>query len=131
MPESGGLPLTASAAEVLAANGQPPSETARATADASEPAPAPDDYAGRLALARQRRSDGRMDDALTEYRLLLKNSPDLLADVMSDLREELAEQPEHPELHRLLGDAHIRQGDYLSALESYNRAVALTQAQEN
>ena len=37
----------------------------------------------------------------------------------------------HPELHRLLGDARIRQGDYLSALESYNRAVALTNAHED
>lgn len=96
-----------------------------------EPAVAPDDYAGRLALARQRRGDGRMDDALEEYRVILKNSPDLLADVMDDLRDSLAEQPDHPEVHRLLGDAHIRQGDYLSALESYNRAVALTQAQGN
>ena len=96
-----------------------------------EPAVAPDDYAGRLALARRRRGDGQMDDALEEYRIILKNSPDLLADVMDDLRDSLAEQPDHPEVHRLLGDAHIRQGDYLSALESYNRAVALTQAQGN
>ncbi len=72
-----------------------------------------------------------MDDALAEYRIVLKNSPDLLTDVMNDLRASLAEQPDHPEVHRLLGDAHIRQGDYLSALESYNRAVALTQALGN
>jgi cytochrome c-type biogenesis protein CcmH/NrfG len=42
----------------------------------------------------------------------------------------LEEAPDHPELHRLLGDAYIRQGNYLQALEAYNRAVALTQAQD-
>lgn len=94
-------------------------------------APAPDDYAGRLSLARERRSAGNLDDALGEYRIILKNAPDLLGDVMDELNESLAAAPDHPEVHRLLGDAHIRQGDYLSALESYNRAVALTQAQAN
>lgn len=108
-----------------------PVDEAAPAAVETEPPLAPDDYAARLARARQRRSDGRLDDALAEYRILLKSSPDLLSDVMGDLRDSLAEQPEHPELHRLLGDAHIRQGDYLSALESYNRAVALTQAQGN
>ena len=92
---------------------------------------APDDYAGRLALARELRGDGSLDDALVEYRGLLRSAPDLLPEVLSDVQESLAETPEHPELHRLLGDARIRQGDYLGALESYNRAVALTQAQES
>src|SRR5579859_31289 len=105
-----------------------------APAPEPEPAPAPpgpasDDYAGRLSVARDRRAAGNLDDALGEYRIILKNAPDLLGDVMDELNESLTDAPEHPEVHRLLGDAHIRQGDYLSALESYNRAVALTQAQ--
>ena len=95
------------------------------------PAPAPDDYAGRLDFARERRAAGNLDDALGEDRIILKNAPDLLGDVMDDLNESLDAAPDHPEIHRLLGDAHIRQGDYLSALEAYNRAVALTQAQGN
>lgn len=119
-------------AEADTARAEPePSAVRSPTVAPDEPAVAPDDYAGRLALARKRRGDGRLDDALVEYRVILKNSSDLLADVMDDLHESLAEQPDHPEVHRLLGDAHIRQGDYLSALESYNRAVALTQAQES
>ncbi len=126
-PQEQAVPLT----DVDVSDTRSPSVPLDVPGAASEPALAHDDYAGRLALARQRRGDGQMDDALTEYRIILKNSPDLLADVMGDLRDSLAEQPEHPELHRLLGDAHIRQGDYLSALESYNRAVALTQAQGN
>jgi tetratricopeptide (TPR) repeat protein len=90
---------------------------------------APDDHPARLERARQRRGDGQIDDALTDYRHILRNAPDMLGDVVNDLEETMADAPDHPEIHRLLGDARIRQGDYLSALESYNRAVALTHAQ--
>jgi tetratricopeptide (TPR) repeat protein len=90
----------------------------------------PSSYPERLERARQRRSAGQIDQALNDYRLVLKNAPDLLPDVMGDLNESLEEAPDHPELHRLLGDAYIRQGNYLQALEAYNRAVALTQAQD-
>ena len=72
---------------------------------------------------------GVFDEALNDYRVVLKNAPDLLNDVVSELQESLSAAPDHPEIHRLLGDARIRQGDYLSALESYNRAVALTQTE--
>jgi tetratricopeptide (TPR) repeat protein len=89
----------------------------------------PKDYPARLERARARLETGQIEDALTDYRLVLKNAPDLLGDVMSDLNESLEEAPDHPEVHRLLGDAYIRQGNYLQALEAYNRAVALTQAQ--
>ena len=99
-------------------------------ADAPAPAEAaPADYPARLDLARKRRSAGQLGDALTEYRTVLKNAPDLLSEVVTDLEQSLAETPDQPELHRLLGDARVRQGDYLSALESYNRAVALAQNQ--
>jgi tetratricopeptide (TPR) repeat protein len=90
----------------------------------------PSDYPARLVRARQRRSSGQIDQALNDYRQVLKNAPDLLPEVMGDLNESLEEAPDHPELHRLLGDAYIRQGNYLQALEAYNRAVALTQAQD-
>jgi tetratricopeptide (TPR) repeat protein len=93
--------------------------------------PAPDDYAARLNVGREHRGAGRIEDALTEYRVVLKNAPELLPEVVDELNESLSMAPDHPEVHRLLGDASIRQGDYLGALESYNRAVALTQAQNN
>jgi tetratricopeptide (TPR) repeat protein len=94
-----------------------------------EDEPEPSDYAGRLDRARGRRANGQLEDALGEYRVILKNAPDLLAEIVSELQESMMAAPENPEVHRLLGDARIREGDYLSALESYNRAVALTQAQ--
>ena len=90
----------------------------------------PSGYPERLERARARRNTGRIDQALSDYRLVLKNAPDLLAAVMDDLNQSLDEAPDHPEIHRLLGDAYIRQGNYLQALEAYNRAVALTQAQD-
>jgi tetratricopeptide (TPR) repeat protein len=92
--------------------------------------PASTDYKGRLERARQRRSQGQLDEAINEYRVILRGAPDLLPEIIDELHESMAETPDHPELHRLLGDAHIRKGDYLSALEAYNRAVALTQAQD-
>ncbi|MGH2487534.1 MAG: hypothetical protein ACRDHE_16150, partial [Ktedonobacterales bacterium] len=80
--------------------------------------PEPGDYAGRLDRARGRRANGQLEDALGEYRLILKNAPDLLAEIVSELQESMMAAPENPEVHRLLGDARIREGDYLSALES-------------
>ena len=113
---------------------EPASEPAPATpnvAASKEPVasgPDPRDYPARLAHARQRRDDGQLDDALNEYRAIIKNAPDLLSDVLSDLRASLEELPDHPNLHSVLGDALVCQGDYEVALEEYNRATALAQA---
>ncbi|MEO7003765.1 MAG: tetratricopeptide repeat protein [Ktedonobacterales bacterium] len=92
--------------------------------------PDPKDYPARLARAREQRDAGNLDAALVEYGAVLRNAPDLLPDVTHDLDALLDESPEHPELHKLVGDARIRQGDYFSALESINRSVSLTQAQD-
>jgi tetratricopeptide (TPR) repeat protein len=113
-----------SEADSMGQGGSLPSETLLAPKEAE-----PKDYPARLERARARLKKGQIEDALTDYRLVLKNAPDLLGDVMSDLNGSLEEAPDHPEVHRLLGDAYIRQGNYLQALEAYNRAVALTQAQ--
>lgn len=90
--------------------------------------PDPRDYPARLTHARKRRDDGQLDDALNEYRAIIKNAPDLLSEVLSDLRASLAETPDHPNLHSVLGDALVCQGDYEQALESYNKAMELAQA---
>lgn len=121
----------------LAAGAQPPL-TDSAALQPVEPqipptapqGPAPGDYPARLAYARQRRADGKLEDAIAEYRVVLQRAPELLTEVVDELRECLSAAPEHPDLHRLLGDARIKQGDYLGALEAYNLAVALSQPQE-
>jgi tetratricopeptide (TPR) repeat protein len=97
-----------------------------ATASESEESPAPDDYMGRLRLARRRRVAGRVEDALLEYRALLRDSTDSLDDLIHDLRDMIGES-DSSEVQRLLGDAYIREGSYVNALEAYNRALALSQ----
>jgi tetratricopeptide (TPR) repeat protein len=90
--------------------------------------PDPRDYPARLTRARERRDGGQLDEALNEYRAIIKNAPDLLPDVLNDLYASLAELPDHPNLHSVLGDALVCQGEYEKALESYNKAMELAQA---
>ncbi len=86
------------------------------------------DYPTRLAQARQAREEGRLDEAFSSYRVLLNMAPNLLPDVAAEIDEALRIAPGHPEAHRLLGDVRLKQGDYMGALEAYNRAVELAQA---
>jgi tetratricopeptide (TPR) repeat protein len=86
------------------------------------------DYSERLEQARAWREGGRLDEAFSTYRVLLKMSPDLLPAVAAEIDEALHVAPDHPEALRLLGDVKLKQGDYMGALEAYNRAVELAQA---
>jgi tetratricopeptide (TPR) repeat protein len=90
--------------------------------------PANDDYSARLRQARECRKAGKLDEAFAAYRVLLKLAPDLLPDVAAEVEEALRVAPDHPEARRLLGDVKLKQGDYMGALEAYNRAVELAQA---
>ncbi len=81
----------------------------------------------RLARARQLRHAGQMSEALGEYRTAVKAQSDALPDVIRALMDAAIEHPQEPELQRLLGDAHIRMGNYVESLEAYNRASALGQ----
>jgi tetratricopeptide (TPR) repeat protein len=109
---------------------QPPSPTSFGVAaqTAADAATAGDgDYAAQLASARAHSATGALPDALEDYRAILRGSSDYLGDIVGDL-QSLAASTDSADVHRLLGDARIRQGDYVGALESYNRAQALTQA---
>ncbi len=86
------------------------------------------DYPARLEQAREWREMGRLDEAFSTYRVLLKMAPDLLPDVAAEIEETLRVAPDHPEARRLLGDVKLKQGDYMGALEAYNRAVELAQS---
>jgi tetratricopeptide (TPR) repeat protein len=105
-----------------------PEPTPTLTPEPAEPAPDPRDYHARMTQARERRDAGALDEAIIEYRTVVRNAPDLLPDVLSDVEGLLETRPDHPELHRLHGDALIRTGNYMDALESYNRATELSQA---
>jgi tetratricopeptide (TPR) repeat protein len=106
-------------------------ETGRLAAVASSLAPAAPEHAPaadaakQLERARSMRREGRLAEALVEYRALVKAASDRLPEIIRDLRDVAIEHPREAEVHRLLGDAYIRQGDYLEALEAYNRASAL------
>ena len=78
-----------------------------------------------LEVARTLRRQGHMGEALVEYRALVKASTDRMPEIIRDLRDAAIEDPNEAEIHRLLGDAYIRQGDYVEALEAYNQASTL------
>ncbi|GHO96783.1 hypothetical protein KSF_068310 [Reticulibacter mediterranei] len=68
---------------------------------------------------------GDYDDAMQEYRAVIRNAPDLLGEVISNVRALLKLAPSYSTGYRVLGDAYMRQGEYLQAMEAYNRALTM------
>lgn len=79
----------------------------------------PKDNETRLALARFYRDEGRLSDALTEYRSVAYPTSGQMDAVIADL-EALAEaQPENLEVKELLADVYARAGQLQRALDLY------------
>ncbi len=85
---------------------------------------AEDDYPGRLELAERQRKTGRIDEALGHYRAIIRGAPELLDKVIAGLQAAASQSPEQAAIYRLLGDAYTRRGNYMEALEAYNRGLA-------
>ncbi len=68
---------------------------------------------------------GAYDDAMQEYRIIIRNAPELLGEVISNLRALLKLTPKYSAGFRVLGDAYMRQGEYLQAMEAYNKALTI------
>jgi tetratricopeptide (TPR) repeat protein len=68
---------------------------------------------------------GAYDDAMQEYRITIRNAPELLDEVISNLRALLKLAPRYTIGYRVLGDAYMRQGEYLQAMEAYNKALTM------
>ena len=68
---------------------------------------------------------GAYDDAMQEYRILIRIAPELLGEVISNVRALLKLAPKYSAGYRVLGDAYMRQGEYLQAMEAYNRALTM------
>jgi tetratricopeptide (TPR) repeat protein len=68
---------------------------------------------------------GAYDEAMQEYRLVIRNAPELLDDVISNIRAILKFNPRFSLGYRVLGDAYMRKGEYLQAMESYNKALTV------
>ena len=83
-------------------------------------------YQERLLKGYQSQLIGDYDDAMQEYRVIIRNAPELLAEVVSNVRALLKLAPTYATGYRVLGDAYMRQGEYLQAMEAYNKALTMT-----
>jgi hypothetical protein len=68
---------------------------------------------------------GAYDESMQEYRQVIRNAPELLDDVISNIRAVLKFNPRFSLGYRVLGDAYMRKGEYLQAMESYNKALTV------
>ena len=82
-------------------------------------------YKERLLLGYQYQLAGSYDEAMQEYRVIIRNAPDLLGEVVSNMRALLKLAPQYSAGYRVLGDAYMRQGEYLQAMEAYNKALSM------
>jgi tetratricopeptide (TPR) repeat protein len=82
-------------------------------------------YQERLLKGYQHQLVGDYDEAMQEYRIIIRNSPDLLSEVVSNVRALLKLAPKYSTGYRVLGDAYMRQGEYLQAMEAYNKALTM------
>jgi tetratricopeptide (TPR) repeat protein len=79
----------------------------------------------RLLKGYQYQLAGAYDDAMQEYRIIIRNAPELLGEVVSNLRALLKLAPKYSAGYRVLGDAYMREGEYLQAMEAYNKALTM------
>ncbi|HTI15151.1 MAG TPA: tetratricopeptide repeat protein [Dictyobacter sp.] len=79
----------------------------------------------RLLKGYQAQLVGEYDSAMHEYRIIIRSAPDLLSEVVSNVRALLKIAPKYSAGYRVLGDAYMRQGEYLQAMEAYNKALTM------
>ena len=80
----------------------------------------------RLLKGYQYQLAGSYDEAMQEYRVSIRNAPEFLGEVISNIRALLKIAPKYGPGYRVLGDAYMRQGEYLQAMEAYNKALSMT-----
>jgi tetratricopeptide (TPR) repeat protein len=83
-------------------------------------------YRERLVKGYQYQLIGDYDEAMQEYRIIVRSGTDLLNEVVSNVRALLKLAPNYSPGYRVLGDAYMRQGEYLQAMEAYNKALTMT-----
>ena len=82
----------------------------------------PGNHFARLTLA-VAYSDGQQDRALNEYRRLIKDSEELVPEVIERLKEMIADGDAPGRAHRVLGDAYMKQGQFDLAMAEFQRAL--------
>ncbi|BCL84173.1 tetratricopeptide repeat protein [Ktedonobacteria bacterium brp13] len=88
-------------------------------------------YRERLVHGYQAQLVGDYDNAMQEYRIIIRNAPELLSEVVSNVRALLKLAPKYSAGYRVLGDAYMRQGEYLQAMEAYNKALTMAKKARN
>ncbi len=97
----------------------------RPASAANKPADTGGSYKERLLKGYQHQLVGDYDEAMQEYRIIIRNTPELLGEVVSNVRALLKLAPKYSAGYRVLGDAYMRQGEYLQAMEAYNKALTM------
>jgi Tfp pilus assembly protein PilF len=82
----------------------------------------PQNHFARLTLAVAYGSE-RPEQALTEYRRLIKETDELVPEVIERLKEMIADGDAPPRAHRVLGDAYMKLGQYDLAMAEFQRAL--------
>jgi len=82
----------------------------------------PGNHFARLTLA-VAYGDGQPERALNEYRRLIKDSEEVLPEVIERLKEMIADGGAPPRTHRVLGDAYMKQGQFDLAMAEFQRAL--------
>jgi hypothetical protein len=116
------LPMQTAAGRANAANLGGKGRPAESKPVASD---SPLSHKGQLLKGYQYQLTGAYDDAMQEYRITIRNAPELLDEVISNLRALLKLAPRFTAGYRVLGDAYMRQGEYLQAMEAYNKALTM------
>jgi len=88
-------------------------------------------YRERLIKGYQYQLAGSYDEAMQEYRIIIRNAPELLGEIVSNTRALLKIVPRYSAGYRVLGDAYMRQGEYLQAMEAYNKALNMAKKAKN
>jgi tetratricopeptide (TPR) repeat protein len=88
-------------------------------------------YKDRLLKGYQHQLVGDYDEAMQEYRIIIRSAPELLGEVVSNVRALLKIAPRYSAGYRVLGDAYMRQGEYLQAMDSYNKALTMAKKGKN
>lgn len=86
----------------------------------------PDNHAMRLAIARMSQQTNNLDQAVEQYKQLIKRG-ELIDDVVDDLQDVIVETDEPQmlrRLHRLLGDAYMKQNRFREAMDEYSWTLA-------
>lgn len=86
----------------------------------------PENHAMRLAVARMSQHTSDVDQAVEQYKQLIKRG-ELLDDVVDDLQDVIGDIDDPQllrRLHRLLGDAYMKQNRFREAMDEYSWTLA-------